>query len=121
MSLLTYKILHLFGVFLLFAALGHITLRAAEGASGRSKLAGISHGVALLLIVVSGFGLLARLGLSHDWAWPTWVWLKLLLWLLLGGALVLVRRAPRLGTLWWWLIPLLGAAAAYLALFKPTF
>lgn len=121
MSLLTYKILHLFGIFLLFAALGAITLRSAQGTAERSRLAGISHGVALILILVSGFGLLARLGLSHDWLWPAWVWLKLLVWLLLGAALVLVRRVPRLGTLWWWLFPLLGAAAAYLALFKPAF
>ena len=121
MSLLTYKVLHLFGMFVLFAALGAITLRSAEGTEGKSKLAGLSHGLGLLLILVSGFGLMARLGLSHDWAWPTWVWLKLVIWLLLGASLVLVRRMPRLSTLWWWLIPLLGAAAAYLALFKPTF
>ena len=120
MSLLTYKILHLFGIFLLFTALGGLTLRSADGGE-RSRLAGISHGVALLVILVSGFGLLARLGLSHDWAWPTWVWLKLTVWLLLGASLVLVRRLPRLRNLWWCLFPLLGAAAAYLALFKPTF
>ena len=116
MSLLAYKVLHLIGAFLLFAALGYLTLRPGE----RSKLANASHGIALLLVVVSGFGMLARLGVTHDWIFPLWVWLKLAIWLLLGAALVLVRRMPQLATLWWWLFPLLGGAAAYLALYKPA-
>lgn len=115
MSLLAYKILHLIGAFLLFAALGVVALRPAD----RSKLATASHGIALLLIVVSGFGMLARLGLMHGWSFPLWVWIKLVIWLLLGAALVLARRMPQLAALWWWLFPLLGGAAAYLALYKP--
>ena len=47
------------------------------------------------------------------------VWLKALIWLLFGGIIVLIRRAPRFAPVYWWALPLLGAAAAYLALFKP--
>lgn len=119
MSLLAYKVLHLLGMFLLFAALGAMTLLQKQGAE-RSKLASISHGVALLILLVSGFGLLARLGITHDWSWPPWVYLKIVIWLLLGAALVAVRRAPRLAALWWWLFPLLGGVAAWLALYKPV-
>ncbi len=116
MSLLAYKVLHLVGGFLLFAALGYLALRPADKAI---KLPSISHGIALLLLLVSGFGMLAKLGIM-GLSWPLWIWLKLVIWLLLGAALVLVRRLPRHAALWWWLFPLLGGAAAYLALYKPV-
>jgi hypothetical protein len=118
MSLLAYKVLHLLGIFLLFAALGVLTLRAAQGEE-RSKLASATHGIALLIILVGGFGAMARLGLAHDWRFPLWIWVKLGIWLILGAAPVLARRMPRLATLWWWLFPLLGATSAYFALYKP--
>jgi hypothetical protein len=47
------------------------------------------------------------------------MWLKLILWLVLGGIVVLIRRAPQLAPTLWVVLPLLGAAAAYLALYKP--
>ena len=118
MSALVYKVLHIFGILLMFIALGGATARALSGAGkdgpGR-KLAGITHGIALLVILVSGFGLLAKLGLGF----PLWVWIKIVIWLLLGAAVALVRRLPQHATLFWFAIPLLGAFAAYLALYKP--
>jgi hypothetical protein len=33
---------------------------------------------------------------------------------------VLIRRAPQLSTLLWWLLPLLGGIAAWAAIYKPT-
>lgn len=125
MTLLTYKVLHLIGGFLLFAALGALTLRQADGGvregAQPSKLASISHGIALLVILVGGFGLMARLGMTHGWQWPAWLWLKLALWLLLGASLVLIRRMPKAAPVLWWLFPLLGGLAAWLGLAKPTF
>jgi hypothetical protein len=121
-SFAAYKVIHILGVVLLYTALGALMLAAREGAgpgSGR-KLAGLTHGIALLVILVAGFGALARLGLSSPGHWPLWVWLKTLIWLVLGGVIVLIRRSPRLGALLWWLLPLLGGAAAYLAIYKPT-
>jgi len=121
MPLLAYKVLHIFSAFLLFAGLGALTLHAM-GRGGRNdrgrRLAAIAHGVALVLLVVSGFGLLARLGLTHDWSWPAWVWAKLVIWLLLGGALM-VRRFPAAAGWLWWVWPLLGGLAAAFALYKP--
>jgi len=118
MSPLTYKVLHIFGVLLTFTALGAAIARALSGSGKESpghKLAGLTHGVALLVILISGFGLLAKLGIGF----PLWVWVKIVIWLLLGAAIALVRRLPQHATIFWFAIPLLGATAAYLALFKP--
>ncbi len=118
MSALLYKVLHILGVLLAFAALGGATLRALAGARddapGR-RLAMATHGVALLLILISGFGMLAKLG----YGFPVWVWLKIVIWLLIGAAIALIRRLPAHATLFWFALPVLGAAAAYLAIYKP--
>lgn len=122
MSLAAYKVLHLFSAFLLFAALGGFTLAALarrgdrEGA-GRS-LTAASHGIALVLLLVTGFGALARLAISNPALWPGWVWAKVVIWLLLGAALM-VRRFPGAAKVLWWLWPVLGGVAAWLALYKP--
>jgi hypothetical protein len=121
-SYTAYKVIHVLGVLFVFTSLGALMLASREGierGNGR-KLAGITHGIALLVVLVAGFGTLARLGLGNPGHWPLWVWLKALIWLALGGIIVLVRRSPQLGTLLWWLLPLLGGAAAYLAIYKPT-
>ncbi len=118
MSVLVYKILHILGILLAFTALGGATLRALAGTSedapGR-KLAGITHGVALLLILISGFGMLAKLKLGFD----LWVWLKLVIWLLIGASIAAIRRLPSQAAIFWFALPVLGAAAACLAIYKP--
>lgn len=112
-SLAGYKVLHVLGMLLVFTALG------AMLAAGTRRTGGMAHGLGLVLLLVTGFGALANLGLSNPGVWPLWMWLKLLLWLVLGGIVVLIRRAPQLASTLWVLLPLLGAAAAYLALYKP--
>jgi hypothetical protein len=122
MSYQAYKVIHILGVLFVFASLGALMLASREGVergNGR-KLAGMTHGIALLLVLVAGFGTLARLGLGNPATWPLWVWIKLAIWLVLGGIIVLIRRAPQLGTLLWWLLPLLGGIAAWAAIFKPV-
>ncbi len=117
MSLLTYKVLHILGISLILVALGGAALRALGGGIDGSarKLAGITHGVGLLIVLVSGFGLLARL----DLGFPLWVWLKLTIWIVAGVLLVLIRRMPQHATIFWFAIPILTGFAAYLALYKP--
>jgi len=122
MSFAAFKVIHILAVLYVFASLGALMLAAREGVergNGR-KLAGMTHGITLLLVLVAGFGALARLGLSNPGAWPTWVWIKALVWLALGGVIVLIRRSPQLGTLLWWLLPLLGGIAAWAAIYKPA-
>lgn len=116
-SYAAYKVLHIVSVLFVFTSLGALMLAARAGVDRQeSKLAAITHGIALILILVTGFGTLIRLGVTGI---PLWVLLKLVIWLTLGGIIVVIRRSPRLGTLLWWLLPLLGGAAAYLAIYKP--
>jgi hypothetical protein len=115
-----YKVLHLLGVMLLFLSLGGAAA-AGLGGVGREprvrKLLSATHGVALVILLVAGFGLLARLGLR--WPFPGWAWAKIAIWVLLGGALALTTRRPSLARLAWLLAPVLGLAAALLAIYKP--
>jgi hypothetical protein len=122
LTLAFYKVLHIFGVILMFAALGALVYRALSGDTneGGRKLAGMSHGIALVLILITGFGALAKLGFGGDSGFPLWLIGKLVLWLLFGGVLVLIRKKPEWAKLLWWLLPILGGLAAYLALYKPT-
>ena len=121
MSVAAFKVLHMLGVVLTFSALGALYVAAGAAGNGAGKLAKVTHGVGLLLVLFAGFGLLGGLGLSHSpGGWPLWIWLKLAIWLVLGAAVVLLRRSTgATRTLLWWLLPLLGGAAAYLAFFKP--
>ncbi|HKV12836.1 MAG TPA: hypothetical protein VJ725_32125 [Thermoanaerobaculia bacterium] len=122
MSLAAYKVLHILGILFTFIALGGLLLASRTGGERVQdrKLAGMLHGIGLVIILVSGFGALARIGMSNPGIWPLWMWIKLVVWLLLGAALVLIKRAPGLRTLLWILLPVLGAVAAYMAFFKPA-
>ena len=119
MSLQLYKVIHLLGLFFVFASLGALTIQAYLGqpldSKGR-KLAGLTHGIALLIVLISGFGALAKLG---GMAFPGWVLVKLVIWLLIGGIIVLIRKSPQLAIVLWIALPLLGGFAGYLAIFKP--
>ena len=114
-----YKLLHLLGIMMLFLGLGGLLMANASTSSVKTKikiLGSISHGVGLMLIIVSGFGLTARLSLSPL---PTWIYAKLLVWLMLGGAIVLAKRKASMTFTLALLFCGLGLSAAYLALIKP--
>ena len=114
LSLAVYKVAHILGVLLVFVGFG-----AALGGGSRTKLASASHGIGLLIVLIAGFGALARLGIYGPGSWPLWIWLKLVIWLLLGAAMTVAKRAPGAAKALWWALPVLGAAAAYLAIYKP--
>jgi len=122
MPIEVYKVLHLLGIMLLFASLGGLAILGLRGGEDREvaplrRLLSISHGVSLLVVFVAGFGLMARLGIMSGW--PTWIYLKMALWLVLGGAVALIRRTPQMGRVWLFLLPLVGASAAWLAFTHP--
>jgi len=59
-------------------------------------------GVASLLILVSGMGLLARLGMPHGEPWPMWIHIKLGVW----GAItiltpIILKRFPSFKKTWY--------------------
>lgn len=122
LTLAAYKVAHIFGVLLLFSALGGMVYRALAGDTSEAgrKLAGMTHGAALVLILITGFGALAKLGFGEGGGFPIWLIGKLVLWLLFGGIVVLIRKKPEWAKLLWVLLPLIGTFAAYLALYKPT-
>jgi hypothetical protein len=115
-----YKNIHLLGVFMVLVALGGAMLygMVSEGKElGWRKVVSITHGLGLLLVIVAGFGMLARLGIS--WPWPGWVWGKVAIWVLLGALIAPARRSAGAAKGLWWIVILLAAVAAYLAIHKP--
>lgn len=118
-SLLAYNVAHVVGAFLLMTGLGALAVYALAGYGanpGARKLAAMAHGVGLLLILVAGFGQLARLDLS---ATSGWVLAKVVIWLLLGAAGFLMKRSPKLASLMLLAAPLLGGLAVWLGVYKP--
>ncbi len=121
-TLAAYKVVHIFSVLLLFTALGGMVYRALSGDTSEAgrKLAGMTHGAALILILITGFGALAKLGFGEGGGFPMWLAGKLVLWLLFAGIIVLIRKKPEWAKLLWIVLPLLGSLAAYLVLYKPV-
>lgn len=115
-----YKVLHLFSIALVLVSLGGITLHVMNGGSkasnGNRKLVMMTHGIGLLLLLVSGFGMHAKLGLP---GLPLWLLGKLIIWLLFGGMVAIIYKKAGCTAKIWWLIPLLVAAATWLAVYKP--
>lgn len=121
MSILVYKIIHFAGVFLLMISLGAVIAYVGSGGEKKDfawrKTVAISHGVGLLLALLGGFGMLARLGIH--WPWPGWVWGKFIIWLILGAMIALAYRRILSGAMQWWTVVILGIIAAYLGGMKP--
>lgn len=116
-----YKLVHYFGIFLATMALAGLAFVSAQAKSIADhpwrKMAMIAHGGGLFLVLLGGFGMLARLGLTNGL--PGWIYGKLGIWVLLGGALVLAKRMPHLAKPLWLGTVAVATAAAYLALYKP--
>lgn len=113
MSYEFYKVLHLTGLVTLFAALGALSIVAA----GRRKPFAILHGIGAVILLVAGFGLLARLQLMQNLG--LWVYGKIAIWLVLGTTPVILRRKPNLALATLMVSLVLGVIAACLAIFKP--
>ena len=117
---LVYKAMHLVGVMLTVVSLGGMAIHAANGGTREQsltrRLTTASHGTGLLLVLVAGFGMLARLGGS---AASGWVMIKLLIWLSLGLAALVPYRRPQFARALFLVIPLLAALAAIVAITKP--
>jgi hypothetical protein len=121
MSYEFYKLIHFLGIFMLFVSLGGAILFVINNGERESnvwrKQVAITHGVGIFLVLLGGFGMLAKLGIN--WPWPGWIIAKFMIWLLLGGALTLIYKKPELSKVLWTLILVLGFGAAYFAGMKP--
>lgn len=121
MSYEFYKILHLSGLILLFSGLiCLLTLKIAgvaiEGSS--KKFAYMTHGIGLFFILLSGFGLLARLNIIGG-GLPNWIFVKLAIWLYFGISVVLIKKRGQMG--WALFAPMFFVfiLAAFTAIIKP--
>lgn len=119
-----YRLIHFLGVFLLLTALGGAAMRAMLSAGVASseadrksvrRLVAATHGSAMLLILIGGFGMLARL----DVGFPGWIVAKLLVWMALGAMLGLAGRLAGRARMLWFAIPVLAFIAGWLAYTKP--
>lgn len=114
MSVLTYTLLHVLGViFLISGVFGAVGVARAGGVPVR--LFGVLHGLGLVALLVSGFGLMAKLGYPMTMGFFHG---KLFIWLLFGASFLFLRRTQR-PTAWAAALLVLGASAAYLGVFRP--
>ena len=115
-----YKIMHLTGIFLLISGLmmAYAITSSGHALAGKIKTFSFAtHGTGLVLILVSGFGLLARLGLAREM--PVWAYVKFAIW---GAFAIFISILKRKGQLGWPLyVAMLGVFmfASYTAVMKP--
>jgi len=100
-----YRLIHFSGIFTLLFAFG--SLFAGKSST---KGAAVGHGIGLLLILVSGFGMQA----VYKLGFPSWIIIKLVIWIVFGGCMVLAKRRIVNGVAAWVLIIVLALCAAYL-------
>jgi hypothetical protein len=117
MSYEFYNVVHVIGVIFLLSALGALAATAGSAGAPFRKAATIIAAVALAVVFVAGFGLLARLGFFG--AIPTWAYAKMALWAVLVSAVVALRRRPGWSPALWLILPGVGAVAVWLAVTQP--
>ncbi len=115
MPLPYYHILHLVAVMALFAGTG-TALASADNAAAR-KFGAILRGVALLLLLVTGFGMLAKLNIMKSI--PLWAWCKIGIWVIAAVLPVFVKRKLLPATAAVFIALALGGVAAWLGYLKP--
>ncbi|MGJ8655171.1 MAG: hypothetical protein ACSHX6_01870 [Akkermansiaceae bacterium] len=103
-----YKIIHYVGIFTLMFSLGSLFTQY-------NKRAVMGHGIALLLIILGGFGMQAKLKLGF----PNWMIVKMVIWVIFGAAIVLAKRNVLKGAAAWVVMIGLAVVAAYLGFMKP--
>ncbi len=121
MSYQFYLILHLVSLFVVLTTLGGIVAHVMDGGSKQNFLLrkpyAILHGIFLLVVFVSGFGLMAKA--QYTFSSSQWLYGKLFCWALVGvlPTLLFKNILPK----WSRFTVLIAvfALAAYMAIFNP--
>jgi hypothetical protein len=83
MSHSLYLFLHLLGLILAAISIGGMVSRRNQGETTSTKQLSMMHGIGVFMLLLGGFGMLARLDIM--WPFPNWIWAKLAIWVLVGG------------------------------------
>jgi hypothetical protein len=115
-----YKVLHIAGIAAVFAGLGALAFHAMNGGTKddnkQRPIVLATHGIGLVILLVTGFGMMARLVNANAASYgAVWLWLKIGIWLVAGGLIVIPNRAPKLAGAMWVAIPILALLAAAFA------
>lgn len=115
MSYAFYKIIHVVSIVLFFSLYMSATIKKEN-----IKKEVILTGIALVFILVSGFGLIARIGIAHGAGWPLWLKFKVAIWAFVGmfGHIVL-KRFPQFSPKAFWILFGVLGLASFLANYKP--
>lgn len=101
-----YKFIHYIGIFFLLSGLGGYLFSE----NGTNKLAGTSHGIGLLLILLGGFGMAKHEAIGFS----SWFLVKVVIWLVLGAMIVVAKRKLMPPVAAWLFVVILMSIAAYL-------
>jgi hypothetical protein len=118
-----YNLVHIVGIVLVVSALAGAAVLAHTRGDHESRvtrrLLAILHGAGAFLVLLGGFGMLARLGIVQG-GFPGWIWVKLGIWVVVAAALMLPYRRPAMARALVLALPVLVGLAAYMALYKPV-
>lgn len=112
-----YKITHFIGIFMMLTSMGGLIFFSGAGSKNDSwgKMAFATNGIGMLVALIGGFGVIAKLGLGF----PGWILAKIAIWFVFALLVMAVRRTPYRSSLYWWGSIVLASVAAYLGHLKP--
>ena len=118
-----YNVIHIVGIILLMSSLGGVAMHALIGGTQAQntarRLVVWLHALGAFLILLGGFGMLARTGFVHGGSFPGWLWVKIVVWTSLSAVPLLPYRRPYMSKLLLLALPVFGGLAAYMGIYKP--